>query len=120
MELTIKQAAEQTNLSEHTLRYYERIGLISGVARAPGGRRLYSTADINWILFLKRLKTTGMSLADMKKYALFKSRGDSTFQARKQLLLAHRNSVRDSIKILQANMREIDKKIEYYAAKEKN
>ncbi len=62
-ERTIQQIAKETNLSRHTLRYYERIGLILDVDRAPNGHRRYSDDDIEWIAFLKQLKATGMPLA---------------------------------------------------------
>ena len=62
-DLTIQQVAALTQLSEHTLRYYERIGLLDPVNRASSGHRRYSTGDIAWIEFLTRLRTTGMPIA---------------------------------------------------------
>jgi DNA-binding transcriptional MerR regulator len=65
--LTIQQTAEETRVSVHTLRYYERIGLISHVKRAPNGHRRYSEKDVNEIVFLTRLRATGMPISDVNR-----------------------------------------------------
>lgn len=62
-DFTIQQVAALTHLSEHTLRYYERIGLLDPIYRASSGHRRYSTHDIGWIEFLIRLRTTGMPIS---------------------------------------------------------
>lgn len=60
--LTIQQVAAATGLTEHTLRYYERIGLIHPIVRAGSGHRRYCERDIWWIEFLMKLRNTGMSI----------------------------------------------------------
>ena len=65
-KLTIQQTAQATELNADTLRYYERIGLIVDIERAPNGYRLYTHDDIVWIMFLKQLRATGMSIAQMR------------------------------------------------------
>ena len=85
-ELTIQQVAAETGVSNHTLRYYERIGLILDVNRAPNGHRRYSPHDIEWITFLKQLKATGMPLAQMQKFAELRRQGNSTAKQRREML----------------------------------
>ena len=74
--LTIQQTAEACGLSVHTLRYYERIGLIKPIPRRSNGHRLYRAEDLNWIAFLLRLRATGMSIGEMQRYAQLREQGD--------------------------------------------
>ncbi|HZU93914.1 MAG TPA: MerR family transcriptional regulator, partial [Microbacterium sp.] len=70
MTLTIAEVAERTGLSPHTLRYYERDGLLlRDVERAPSGRRAYSEDDVNGIQVVARLRATGMPVAEIRRYA---------------------------------------------------
>lgn len=63
------QVAVVTQLSVHTLRYYERIGLVAPICRASSGHRRYSSQDIAWIEFLTRLRATGMPIRQMQQFA---------------------------------------------------
>ena len=76
--LTIDEVARRTGLTAHTLRYYERIGLIAPVPRASGGQRRYATADLDWIEFLLRLRDTRMPVAQMLVFARLRAEGDAT------------------------------------------
>ncbi|MEU6574672.1 MerR family transcriptional regulator [Streptomyces sp. NPDC046805] len=76
--LTIAQVAERTGLSHDTLRYYEKAGLIERVGRTAGNQRRYRAADLAWLEFLLRLRETGMSIADMQRFAQLRSQGDVT------------------------------------------
>lgn len=115
-ELIIQQVAEATGLSLHTLRYYERCRLISPIDRARNGHRRYSASDIRWIEFLNKLRRTGMPIRQMQRYAeLVREHPDSNFQARRQMLEAHRQDVLEQIQQLQANLAVIDWKIQHYA-----
>lgn len=78
-KLTIQEAAQATGLTTHTLRYYERIGLIHPIDREENTRRRYSTDDIGWIDFLTKLRATGMSIKDMQKYAKLQRQGMKPF-----------------------------------------
>lgn len=116
--LTIQQVAEQTGLSAHTLRYYERIGLIHPVERLDNGHRRYNDADLGWINLLKHLRATGMSIERMKQYARLQREGDESFSARARLLEMHRHEVLKQIKQLQENLAVIEYKITFYSNKE--
>jgi DNA-binding transcriptional MerR regulator len=113
-QLTIQQVAETTGLSVHTLRYYERIGLIHPVNRADNTHRRYSMDDIGWIEFLMKLRATGMSIQEMQVYAELQRQGDDTLPERVEMLKALRRRVEAHIEELNDNLKLIAYKIEYY------
>jgi DNA-binding transcriptional MerR regulator len=116
--LTIQQAAELSGLSEHTLRYYERIGLLKGVGRASNGHRRYGERDINRITFLNKLRMTGMGIQQMKAFNDLFLQGDQTIPQRRLLLQQHQLEVQARIEELQHNLDVISYKIELYGEKE--
>ena len=111
VELTIQQVAVKTGVTSHTLRYYERIGLILDVNRAANGHRRYTDDDMEWIAFLKQLKATGMPLAQMQSFAELRRQGDATRKQRREMLEAHRNTVLQQIQMLNDCLTVIDDKI---------
>ncbi|WP_328591353.1 rhodanese-like domain-containing protein [Brevibacillus migulae] len=112
--LTIQQIANVTGLSVHTLRYYEKMGLLEGVARNEHGYRQYSEADLSWIDFLLCLRDLGMTISEMKYYSDLRSQGASTLNPRRQLLEAHHEKVTTQIKALEQNLHKIKEKIILY------
>lgn len=112
--LTIQQVAEKTGLSTHTLRYYEKIGLIQAVDRAHNGHRRYSPNDVGWLDFLKCLRSTGMPVREVKRYAELFEQGDPTMTERRQLLETHRARIEADLHELTANLEAIKYKIAYY------
>ncbi|MGB8461132.1 MAG: MerR family transcriptional regulator, partial [Priestia megaterium] len=90
---SIQQVASMTGLSTHTLRYYEKIGLIKNVQRDQTGYRQYTDFDLAWIQFLIRLRVTGMPMLKMKQFSDLRQQGDSTITARKELLEEHYKDV---------------------------
>jgi DNA-binding transcriptional MerR regulator len=112
--LTIQQVAEATGLTEHTLRYYERISLIHPINRAGNSHRRYSQDDIGWIEFLNKLRATGMSIQQMQRYAELQRAGDETLPERVEMLKALRHKVEAHMAELQENLNVICYKIEIY------
>ncbi len=112
--LTISQVADATGLSGHTLRYYERVGLIHPIDRADNTHRRYSRDDIGWIEFLMKLRATGMSIGDMQTYAELQRGGDATLPERVEMLKALRHDVETHIAELNAHLGLIRYKIEFY------
>ena len=114
--LTIQQAAAATGLTVHTLRYYERIGLLDPVARQDNKRRLYRGDDILWIQFLLRLRMTGLPIRDMLRYAELRRLGNTpeSVSARKDLLKQHTRTVERTLAELQSNLAILRKKIDSY------
>ncbi|MDR2998529.1 MAG: MerR family transcriptional regulator, partial [Microbacterium sp.] len=105
-----------TGVTGHTLRYYERIGLITAVARNAGNQRRYSAADVEWVRFLLRLRETGMPVALMREYARLRERGPATVASRMQLLEEHQGALRAQIALLRAHERALTDKIAIYRA----
>lgn len=116
--LSIQEAARLTGLSEHTLRYYERIGLLSPVARAKNGHRRYQQHDLERMQFLTCLRNTGMPIKDIQAFIALEQRGDATSRDRCRLLAQHKQQVLEQINTLQENLRAIDNKIAYYQKQE--
>lgn len=114
VELTIADVVAATSLTAHTLRYYERIGLLDPVARVAGGQRRYDARDLAWISFLQRLRATGMPIRDMKRFAELRRAGPVSVAERLALLDQHRGDVLDRIADLQENLRALTDKITYY------
>jgi DNA-binding transcriptional MerR regulator len=111
---TISEVAGNTGVSIDTLRYYERIGLIHGVDRLSNTHRRYTESDILWILFLLRLRATGMSIQQMLEYARLQRLGESTLRERVALLQAHHEQVEVHIQQMQECLAILDYKITLY------
>lgn len=112
--LTIAQVVERTGLTHDTLRYYEKAGLIERVGRTSGNQRRYGTADLAWLRFLLRLRETGMSIADMQRFAQLRAQGDATVADRLAMLGEHRAELADRIHTLRRNADALDDKIDHY------
>jgi DNA-binding transcriptional MerR regulator len=113
--LTIAEVAARTGLTRHTLRYYERDGLMLGVDRAGSGHRRYSERDLGWIKLITKLRTTGMPIREVRRYAELVRAGDGNEDERLELLRAHRERVRRQLETMVAYLDAIDIKISYYA-----
>jgi DNA-binding transcriptional MerR regulator len=111
---TIKQTALITGLSEDTLRYYERIGLVGPIARAPSGHRRYSAVDHAWIDFLIKMLSTGMTLESLGRYIELFRRGDETAGERRAMLEAHTRQLEDQMSQLQETLSILNWKINHY------
>ena len=114
MTLSIQKAAAETGLSPDTLRYYERIGVLPGVARSPSGHRRYAEGDIGWIKLVQCLRATGMPIEDLHQYATLMQEGDGTAQERLELLEAHRRRINDEMSELQIALELVERKIDGY------
>jgi DNA-binding transcriptional MerR regulator len=114
--LSIQEVTHKTGLSEYTLRYYERIGLIEGVDRANNGHRRYTENDLGWIELLKCLRATGMPVAQMKQFADLTRAGEHNINERLELLEAHRCAVLQQIDALKRDLAKVEYKIDYYTS----
>jgi DNA-binding transcriptional MerR regulator len=113
--LSIADAARRTGVSVHTLRYYERVGLVvTEVSRTAGGRRRYQPIDLTWIKVCTKLRATGMPIKTIRRYAELVTAGRGNEQERLALLEAHRADVIAKLAELQENLRLIDHKIDVY------
>jgi DNA-binding transcriptional MerR regulator len=113
--LSIAQAAERTGLTADTLRYYERDGLmLRSVPRASSGHRQYAESDISWIQLITKLRSTGMPIRDVRRYADLVRAGDGNEAERLELLRAHRQVVLARLAEVQDHLGAIDYKIGLY------
>jgi DNA-binding transcriptional MerR regulator len=112
--LHIGDVASRTGRSVHAIRWYEAQGLMPGVARDNGGRRVYSDHHVGWLDLMDRLRCTGMSIAQMREYTALVKQGSSTLKQRRALLAAHRARVQDNIAQWRQAQALIDAKIEFY------
>ncbi|MCU1614445.1 MAG: MerR family transcriptional regulator [Frankiales bacterium] len=112
--LPIAEVAQRTGLSKDTLRYYEKAGLIEAVGRSSSGQRRYAASDLDWLAFLLRLRATGMSIADMRRFAELRRAGDVSVPDRIELLATHRDDVQRHIASLQGHLDALEAKIDHY------
>jgi len=118
---TIRSMADRCGMTAHTLRYYERVGLIQPVGRAHNGHRRYSEADEAWLHFLHCMRATSMPIREMQRYAQLRELGDATSLERRKLLEDHQAGIAAQIVELQqahallthkiANYRMIEQRI---------
>jgi DNA-binding transcriptional MerR regulator len=112
--LTISDAARASGVSAHTLRYYERAGLLDPIDRGASGHRRYAEEDLVRIQFLTKLRSTGMPIRQVRAYADLMRGGDETHEARLALLQEHREAVRARLAETERNLELIDRKIDFY------
>jgi DNA-binding transcriptional MerR regulator len=113
--LSIAEAARRTGVSAHTLRYYERAGLVvTAVERTDGGWRRYQQEDLNWIIVCTKLRATGMPIKAIRRYAELVAAGHGNEQERLELMEAHRADVTAKLAEVQKNLELIDHKIDVY------
>lgn len=117
--MKIGELSKRCGLTAYTIRYYEGIGLLPRASRDASGHRDYDASLLNWIEFLNRLKTTGMPIRDMLRYAKLRERGSATGAERRHLLEQHRSKVRANLAELTASLAVLDHKISSYTRSEK-
>ncbi len=110
---TIQEASEITGISVHTLRFYERIGLLH-IARAENRHRRYSDTDLGWIRFVMLLRATGMPLPQIAEFKQLEIDGQTTINKRLHMLEAHRTDLLQHVAELQNHVNALDNKIDYY------
>jgi DNA-binding transcriptional MerR regulator len=111
---SIGEAARATGLSVHTLRYYERIGLIEPVGRLANGRRAYSEDDLWWLGFVGLLATTGMPIRDLLAFVRLERAGDETLDDRRAMLLRQQRSLQRGIDRLTQYLDAVEQKLAHY------
>lgn len=112
--MNISEAAEKVGLTPVTLRYYERVGLIPPIKRKNGGVRVYSDDDLQWLDFIKCMRSAGLSVESLIEYTALFQEGEKTKEARKQILLEERKELLEKYQELANNLARLDQKIAYY------
>jgi DNA-binding transcriptional MerR regulator len=115
--MTIKDVAAKYGLTEDTLRYYEKEGLIPSVKRTAGGIRNYDEESENWVAFIACMRNAGISIEALQEYVSLFEKGDSTISERKAILERERNNLARKIKEEKAVLDRLDKKIANYESR---
>ena len=114
MGYSIGQVAKKNGLTAHTLRYYEKEGLLPFVKKNSSGLRVFSDTDIGWLVMIECLKGTGMPLKGIKQYIDWFIEGDSTLEKRLQMFKDQKHKLQEQMLQLQKHMEKIDYKIHLY------
>ncbi|HEX9026057.1 MAG TPA: MerR family transcriptional regulator [Clostridium sp.] len=114
MGYSIAQVAEKTHLTAHTLRYYEKEGLLPFVDRSDSGNRDFKDKDLEWLELICCLKNTGMPIKQIKEFIRLCLKGDNTLDIRREIFITHREEVINQMAELQKNLDKINCKINYY------
>ena len=114
---SIQEVSRKTGLSAHTLRYYEKEGLLGVVERSQSGFRQYTDADLEVLGGICCLKNTGMSLQEIARFLALSREGDRTLRQRVELLQAHRNEVLARMAEMQTYLDQVSRKLDYYSGR---
>ena len=114
MIYTTAKAAEKIGISAHTLRFYDKEGLLPNVGRDEHGNRRFTDNDLQWLSLLQCLKNTGMSLKDIKRFAECTTIGDDTIDERLALFESQTENVKQQIAELQRYLGLLEYKLAFY------
>ena len=114
---SIQDVSNKTGLSTHTLRYYEKEGLISGVERSQGGFRQYTDEDLERLGLIRCLKNTGMSIQEIARFVQLTHEGDHTLEERVELLREHRERVLERMAEMQEHLDKVTWKLNFFTEK---
>lgn len=112
--MTIKEVSQKYNISQDTLRYYERVGLIPTVARTSGGIRNYTENDLGWVENVICMRNAGVPIEALIEYVKLYQEGDETFEARRQLLQEQLDALKEQHAQIEATMKRLKYKISRY------
>jgi DNA-binding transcriptional MerR regulator len=112
--MRISEVSEHCNISADTLRYYERIGLLPPVHRNDGGIRDYSDLDVRRVLFIKCMRSAGLSIETLIEYYGLVQQGDLTIETRKEILIEKRAELAARMDELQKTLDLLNYKINVY------
>ena len=112
--MTIKEVSEKYEISQDTLRYYERVGMIPPVTRTASGIRDYQESDLGWVELAKCMRSAGLPVEAMIEYVKLTQEGDATIPARLQLLKEQRESLLEQKEKINATLERLNYKIGRY------
>ena len=112
--MTIKDVCERFDITQDTLRYYERVGMIPAVTRIAGGIRDYQESDLGWVQLAICMRNAGLPVEAMIEYVRLYQEGDTTISARLQLLTDQREVLLDRRKKIDETLDRLNYKIARY------
>lgn len=98
--MRIAEAAEACGLSAHTIRFYEKSGMLPEIERGTDGHRHFTPRQIEWLTLLYWLRETGMSLKQMRQFTTLAKAGDAGIPERRQILADHADTLKAKRAIL--------------------
>lgn len=119
MYYSIKQVSEKKNIASHTLRYYDKEGLLPFVERSKSGIRKFSDSDLEWLDLICCLKSTGMTIKQIKEFVKLTIQGDETLNTRCNMLVEHEKIVKEQIRTMEMHLEKVTYKIGYFNKKYK-
>ena len=114
MSFSIKEVSEKLGIPPHTIRFYEKEGLLPAIRRDPNGNRLFEHKDLDWMEIMLRLRATGMSVAVIKQMVALAAKGDSTIPERKAILERHKLELQRKQEELDKAKEALNKKLAIY------
>ena len=114
MQMTIKEVSEEFGISQDTLRYYERVGLIPPVTRTSSGNRDYQESDLGWVENAVCMRNAGVPIEALIEYVKLYQMGDTTFEARRQLLQEQYDALQEQKEQIEATMKRLAYKVSRY------
>lgn len=112
--MTIKEVSEKYGVSQDTLRYYERVGMIPEVSRTAGGIRNYTQEDLGWLELALCMRSAGLPVNVLVEYLKFYRQGDETIPQRLELLTAQRKELLEMKSRIEQTLARLDYKISVY------
>jgi DNA-binding transcriptional MerR regulator len=113
-QMTIKEVSEEFGISQDTLRYYERVGLIPPVTRTSSGNRDYQESDLGWVENAVCMRNAGVPIEALIEYVKLYQMGDTTFEARRQLLQEQYDALQEQKEQIEATMKRLAYKVSRY------
>jgi len=117
VDYSMKQASQMTGLTAYTLRYYEKEGLLPDVHRTHSGIRRFSQEDLDGLGLICCLKSTGMSIKQIREFVELSLKGDCTLKCRCDMLITHKRDVEEQMQRMQKHIEKVTHKIEYFTSK---
>ena len=112
--MTIKEVSEKYGITQDTLRYYERVGMIPPVTRTAGGIRNYQASDLQWVELAKCMRSAGLPVEAMIEYVRLCQEGDSSIPDRLQLLVEQRENLLEQRRKIEETLSRLNTKIARY------
>lgn len=112
--MTIAEVCKRCNVTPDTLRYYERVGLIPHVRRTAGGIRDYAETDVNWVTFIRHMRSAGLPVSALARYVSLFRKGDASLGERKDILVRQRALLAKRLETLRSVLEKLDAKIATY------